>query len=213
MSNQAPFRAPTREEPRTRHDRRKRETHDRILAAATELFGERGVQATKVSEICERADVANQTFFNHFPSKRDLMLEISRVGLDFITATMDAACRQGRSTRERLGVFLETMTAATLEVGPMHRDLITETVYASSEADTEERSRRIHDCFEQLIQLGLDEGDVTRRHERDVLVQLCVGGYYVLMSDWAIRSDFDPEPRTRQMAALLADSLEPRRRE
>jgi hypothetical protein len=72
------------------------------------------------------------------------------------------------------------------------------------------RARRIHDCFEHLIRLGLEQGDVTRRHERDVLVQLCVGGYYVLMSDWAMQPDFDPERRTRQMAALLADSLEPR---
>ena len=52
-----------------RLDRRKQETRARILEAAVELFGEVGFEATKVADVCERADVARQTFFNHFPSK------------------------------------------------------------------------------------------------------------------------------------------------
>ncbi len=51
----------------TRRERRKREVRGRILAAAVGLFDERGFGATKVAEICERADVAHKTFFNHFP--------------------------------------------------------------------------------------------------------------------------------------------------
>jgi AcrR family transcriptional regulator len=209
VSNQG-FSRPNAPKVPTRHDRRKQETRARILASATELFGEQGVQSTKVTEICERADIAHQTFFNHFPSRRDLLIEISKVGIDFITAAMDASCQQVSSTRERLRTFLDTMTTATIEVGPMHRELMTEVMYASPESHGEERSRRIHDAFEQLIRIGLDQGDVTRRHELDVLVQLSVGAYYVLMSDWAIQPDFDAERRTAQMADLLSDSLEPR---
>jgi AcrR family transcriptional regulator len=54
-------------------DRRKMEVRDRILSAAFDLFLSQGVSATTIEEICERADVANRTFFNHFPTRQDMM--------------------------------------------------------------------------------------------------------------------------------------------
>jgi len=56
-----------------RMDRRKQEVRDRILGAAFDLFLDRGVSATTIEEICERADVANRTFFNHFATRHDMM--------------------------------------------------------------------------------------------------------------------------------------------
>ena len=56
-----------------RMDRRKMEVRDRILGAAFDLFLSQGVSATTIEEICERADVANRTFFNHFPTRQDMM--------------------------------------------------------------------------------------------------------------------------------------------
>jgi len=53
----------------TRRARKKEETKERIFQAALELFRQRGVAATTVEEICDRADVAKGTFFNYFPRK------------------------------------------------------------------------------------------------------------------------------------------------
>ena len=64
----------------SRYERRRQETRGRIISAAGELYGARGVKATKVLDICELADVAQQTFFNHFPTKEDLLIEMSRLG-------------------------------------------------------------------------------------------------------------------------------------
>lgn len=52
-----------------RRDRKKRETHLAIIEAALDLFEEKGVAATTVDEIAERADVAQRTFFRHFATK------------------------------------------------------------------------------------------------------------------------------------------------
>ena len=57
----------------TRRERRRTEVRDRILDAARVLFDERGYDDTKVSDICERADLAYGTFFNHFGEKRELL--------------------------------------------------------------------------------------------------------------------------------------------
>jgi AcrR family transcriptional regulator len=53
----------------TRRERKKEETKERILKAAFSLFKSRGVEATTIEEICEKADVAKGTFFNYFPRK------------------------------------------------------------------------------------------------------------------------------------------------
>ena len=47
-----------------------------ILAAATELFAEKGYAATSTSEIAKKAGVAEGTIFRHHKSKKDLLLTI-----------------------------------------------------------------------------------------------------------------------------------------
>lgn len=53
----------------TRRERKKDETRRRIFEAALALFREKGIDATTVDEITEKADVARGTFFNYFPRK------------------------------------------------------------------------------------------------------------------------------------------------
>src|SRR5919197_4482833 len=53
---------------------RLREPEKRILAAAYELFGRRGVRTVGVDEIIAGADVEKATFYRHFRSKDDLIL-------------------------------------------------------------------------------------------------------------------------------------------
>jgi AcrR family transcriptional regulator len=46
----------------------------RIVAAAVELFGERGYAATATSEIARRAGVAEGTIFRYYPTKKELLV-------------------------------------------------------------------------------------------------------------------------------------------
>src|SRR5258705_658869 len=108
---------------RSRGDRRKEETRAKILEAAVELFGEVGFEATKVSDVCERADVARQTFFNHFPAKSDLLAELYRNGVDFLATMLHGAFERGSTTRERIALFFGAAVAAAIDVGPANRDL------------------------------------------------------------------------------------------
>ena len=45
----------------------------RLVAAALDLFEERGYENTTVIEIAERAGLTKSTFFRHFPDKREVL--------------------------------------------------------------------------------------------------------------------------------------------
>lgn len=196
----------------SRWERRRRATADRILEAAGALFGERGVEATTVAEICARADVAHQTFFNHFPSKRDLVREIARIGHEFFLAAVETATREGSSTGERLARLFATIHEAAAAAGPMHQDLVSETVREALAARQDERERAIHLAIERLVRRGRAAGDVSRAHAVEDQATLLFSAFSQLMFEWAHRPDFPMAERSQRMARLLADALAPRQR-
>ena len=90
----------------TRRERRKLEVRTRIVEAAVALFDRQGVAETKVAEICERADVAHKTFFNHFPSRQHLLRAIATTSIEQLLVDIEDARKQPVSTRERLRLLL-----------------------------------------------------------------------------------------------------------
>ncbi|CAM3323320.1 TetR/AcrR family transcriptional regulator [Nocardioides dubius] len=60
--------------PASRQERRKAQTRARIVAAADQLFQERGYVETSIEEIATAADVAVRTIYLHFESKAAIML-------------------------------------------------------------------------------------------------------------------------------------------
>ncbi len=49
---------------------------ERILATASELFYQKGIQHVGINEVIAASDVAKRTFYKHFPSKDQLILEV-----------------------------------------------------------------------------------------------------------------------------------------
>jgi len=65
---------------------RSEEAHDRVLRAALELFGERGIDATSMDAITQSSGVSKATIYNHWPNKEalliDVMLMVNGLGRD-----------------------------------------------------------------------------------------------------------------------------------
>lgn len=55
---------------------RGQQTRQRILDAAEELFGEKGYERTGIVEICQRAGVAQGTFYIYFNDKKAVFVEL-----------------------------------------------------------------------------------------------------------------------------------------
>jgi AcrR family transcriptional regulator len=62
----------------TRRTRRKEARPGELLAAALDLFVEKGYAATRVEEVAQRAGVSKGTLFLYFPSKQELFKAVVR---------------------------------------------------------------------------------------------------------------------------------------
>ena len=194
----------------SRRERRKLELRGRILEASAGLFEEKGFKATKVSEICERADIAQKTFFNHFPTKQDVLREIAHYCVDQLRGDVEAVTKAELSTSERLLEFFGHMAEGIIQAGPMNRELVTELVHVLNNG--EERSEpatMLLDAFGAIVRKGLDAGEVTRRHEPETLTEMILGAYYVLMFNYANLEAFPIAQHADASARFLADALAP----
>lgn len=68
-------------------------TRERILEAATDLFGTRGVDAVSLDVIAAEVGVAKQTLLYWFPSKDDLVHAVLVAAVAELTVVIDAAVR------------------------------------------------------------------------------------------------------------------------
>ena len=68
-------------------------TRDRILDAATDLFGMRGVDAVSLDVIAAEVGVAKQTLLYWFPSKDDLVQAVLVAAAHELSVVIDAAVR------------------------------------------------------------------------------------------------------------------------
>jgi AcrR family transcriptional regulator len=64
-----------------RWTRRKEARPQELLAAALELFVERGYAATRLDDVASRAGVTKGTLYLYFPSKEDLFFAMVRENL------------------------------------------------------------------------------------------------------------------------------------
>ncbi len=102
---------------------RSRATRRRLVDAATQRWTASGYDRVSVAEVCATAGVAKGSFYFHFRSKEDLVVELLTTALD--DATSDAAASPG-------GAPLHDLAAAVAErLAPLPRAL---TARAAAEA-------------------------------------------------------------------------------
>jgi len=173
------------ERPTGRRERRKQEIHDRLLEAARTLFEEKGFEAATVGEICDRADVAEKTFFNHFPTKHHVVREIAEAFLDELTGLVEEARQRPGSAADRLAYLFGRAGEEALRAGPRHKELLVEVVrVAQVDGSGPDKTRRLHEAFGRLLSDGAAAGELTADHDVAFLTEMVVGAFSAILLNW-----------------------------
>ena len=191
-----------------RVDRRVQEFRTRVLTTAEELFTERGIEATKIDDICEAADVAKRTLCNHFPTKAHIVQALSREAVSRMVASIDDARVAGRTTRERIEILFDGFFASDdFEVGPVHREFVGAFFGAAhGTPDASEGEIRVSDAVQALLAEGGPE-QLPPGASVETFAEVVLGSIYATTLEWVHRDDYDVEARTSEVGRFLASLL------
>jgi AcrR family transcriptional regulator len=81
---------------------RRAETRERLLTAAAELFAERGIEASSVDAIAERAERTSGAVYDHFGGKPGLLFVLLEGWTDAAAEVIGAEVAAARTLDERL---------------------------------------------------------------------------------------------------------------
>jgi AcrR family transcriptional regulator len=81
---------------------RGRQTRDRLVAAARELFGEHGYDQTSVRDVLDASGVARGALYHHFQSKSDLFEAVAEAVFAEVASSTNEAASGGATPLERL---------------------------------------------------------------------------------------------------------------
>ena len=85
-----------------RVERKKKESRQKIVKVAMDLFKHQGFDSTTMEQIAEKADIARKTLYNYFPVKEAIADEyIREISKEFVQETIDSL-RNLPDTRSRL---------------------------------------------------------------------------------------------------------------
>ena len=210
MTSATPQLAPSRRE------RRRRELHERILESAIALFQRKGFDATTALEIANNADVAEKTFYNHFPTKQHLIEELAGRSLEATVELVAEARRMPGTTADQLRHFAER-SAEGAEQGSreLTREVLLELVRVTQvDGIGPERKRALHHGFRALLEDGVARGDVAPGGDLEFVADLAVATYLGIIINWVTQPDYPLRERLLLAAefggGMLANGPTPR---
>jgi AcrR family transcriptional regulator len=189
----------------SRFERRRLRNRAKLLEAAIELFQEQGLRATKLEEICERADVSPRTFFNHFDTREHLYRAIARERAEQMAARLASSADDPAPTAARLERMLGEI-ADYLEARPAYRELVGEMLSLPPDGGSEATRRGLLGrAALAFVEHGVARGEIGDRHPPEVLADVLVGVLTVALTQWCADPDFDLKHSLGQSARALID--------
>ena len=183
---------------------------ERLLAAASRLFAERGFALTSVQEIVEHAGVTKGAMYHYFSSKDDLLQQIYTRLLAVQSARLVAiADDTGRPVRDRLYDAAADVVVTTLEhlddamVSWRSMHMLPADRLAAVRGDR----RRFHERFRMLIEQGQAEGSLRSDVSADLVAHQFFGGVHHLGSWYHADGELTPESIGEAFADLLLRGL------
>lgn len=193
-----------------RGQQRRRANHERIHGAARNLFLERGFDATTVDDIAEQAEVSQKTFFNHYASKDALLQELASGLVSELERLLSLQCRREASTRQRLEGFFLVAAQGAETTRLLSRDLLHRILRgSSSQPEPSDELRRVRAAFRTVLEVGIEQGDVSDHFEMEFLADMVSGAFIAVMLHWLNEPAYPLPVRLRETAAFLEIAFRP----
>ena len=195
-----------------RRQRRKAETRERLLEAASRLFAERGFEATRPQDIAREADVAIGTFYLHFADRREAFEAFTaRAATELIERARTRAPDNG-NFEARLRCTLESLLDYMDEKpGVVRAAFADEAVIGSAPgAHAESLRERLAQGLASGLELGMARGEILGDYDPLLISHGVVGLIQQALSHGSHRA-LDRDVVLDQITRFCARALVPPR--
>ncbi|MEY9876689.1 AcrR family transcriptional regulator [Streptacidiphilus sp. MAP12-33] len=184
---------------------------ERLLAAASRLFAERGFAPTSVQDIVELAGVTKGAMYHYYSSKDDLLQQIYTRLLsvqqerlaEIAESALPVAVRLREAAADVVVTTLENLEDATVSFRSMHM------LPPDRQAQVRADRRRYHEAFRALIEEGQAAGAFRDDLAADLVTHQFFGGVHHLGSWYRVDGELTPQAIGASFAELLLRSLQP----
>lgn len=162
------------------------QTREKIFQAALGLIKERGYEQTKLVDICKAAGIASGTFYHHFASKQDILVEYvkeeSRDLMNYYKALPKESYGQAfLQVMDYQAIYFERKGTEFVATFYAIMLLSSNSIYNYGEFSL---FSIIYDCFEK----GQKQGEFTQQFTPGYMFELAIGLLYTITSYWCIYS-------------------------
>lgn len=194
----------------TRAEKRKVEFREKIADAAYELFIRDGVSNTSVASIVKHADIAHQTFFNHFPTKNHLMLHLAdRIG-DLAFTIFAETKILDISPPDKIAYCYSKLIQETIKLDPNIKELICIVLIGTPEATNEikaEQDIRLNQAIYNILAEADEQNLLVPDFSLDSLVETVKGMFVYTFINWARQDNYPIIERMDEVIKFIKHSV------
>jgi AcrR family transcriptional regulator len=183
-----------------------------LLAAAAEVFAERGYSATTVREVAEAAGILGGSLYYHFDSKESMVEEILSTFLDDMWAGFERVLAAGLGARQTL----EALITESFRCIDVHRNAVViyqkESRYLAASWERfgylAESWRRHEEMWLALLERGAADGEFRSDLDRALVYRFIRDTVWVAAS-WYQRGERLPaEEIAKQYLAMVLEGIQ-----
>ncbi|MEK4092057.1 TetR family transcriptional regulator [Viridibacillus sp. FSL H8-0110] len=176
---------------------------EKIILAAIDVFREKGVEKTKVSDIVKSAGIAQGTFYLYFPSKLSVMPAIAAVMVEKIMSEVNHRFQENESIEGQLNQIVDAVFYLTKE----YRDVfalvyagITQTEHLK---EWETIYAPFYEWMNNFLKQAQNAGDIRDSLITERSSKLIIGLIESAAEQIYLYDDLDEENATLQKQELL----------
>lgn len=188
---------------RASSEARTERTRAAIREAANGLFLARGIDATTVDDICEKAGIAKGTFYLYFHRKEDLLLEYGLQRLRRVREMVPELIGQG-TFRDALEAIVDEVVRGK----GWGREVASRTILEVAMNADRLPIQAPHKLIRPLIEVAQARGELRSDIPSEELAQFVMRSILGALRDWGLATDDTDRDKTLGFAlTLVYDAL------
>ena len=175
--------APRRSPPHERRGRKGRETAERILDAAEQIFAEKGYQGATLRDVASRVGIRTPSLYNHFAGKDSLYAAVLERGIGPVLRALGESGSSGDLSHDP-GRLVERMMELLARRPQLPRLVLHETLSGGRHL-TRILQQWLGPTLQQAQRM-VETGPAARRWEAEQLPNLVLAMYHIVVGYFAI---------------------------